>query len=75
MPLYVNDIVQHFKGEKTWGHQDGFANNFKFVTFLNRGVKLLQILTRKGHYKGTATVKKLGDFKKNLLKKTREIHG
>ena len=32
---------------KTWGRSDGFANILKFVIFLNGGILLLQILTKK----------------------------
>ena len=56
MPLYINDVAEHFKVQK---HGVGFANILKSVIFVNRGIKLLQlILTKKGQYKGIATDKK-----------------
>ena len=73
MPLYINDVAEHFKVQK---HGVAFANILKSVIFLNRGIKLLQlILPKKDSTKVLQLIKNEAIFEKNSPKETREIHG
>ena len=74
MPLYINDVAEHFKVQK---HGVGFANILKSVIFLNRGIKLLQLILtkKKDSTKVLQLIKNEAIFEKNSPKETREIHG